>query len=234
MTKMRAALVGLTVAGLLGLPAAALATTATTGAHQAEARHATSIRWMAFGHIHAAGAPMTILGQVTSRAHGQQGALASVQVKLYRQLGANPNWVYLGAQTTGSGLLPQFRFVTLSRMNAHYKVVFAGNTSFLPTSKITWLDVYRLFNGQIYDGPSAATYKGNVTPFYTHKPITLQKRSCATCSYVDYKSATTGTNGAYSFSLPAPPTGRWWWRVTTPGNAGFIRSYGGTISTQRL
>jgi hypothetical protein len=34
--------------------------------------------------------------------------------------------------------------------------------------------------------------------------------------------------------LPAPPTGRWWWRVTTPGNAGFIRSYGGTISTQLL
>jgi hypothetical protein len=234
MTKMRAVLVGLTAASLLGLPAAALATAPMSGAHQAVTRHATGIRWMVFGHIHAVGSPMTLVGQVTSRAHGQHGALAGVQVKLYRQLGANPSWVYLGAQTTDGGDLPQFRFVTESRQNAHYKVVFAGNATFAPTSKITWLDVYRLFNGKIYDGAGAATYKGNVTPFYTRKPITLQKRSCATCPYVDYKAATTGINGAFSFDLPAPPTGRWWWRVTTPGNAGFITSYGGTISTTLL
>jgi hypothetical protein len=232
MTKMRTALVGLTAASLLGLPAAALASGPTAAVHPATARHVTSIRWMAFGHIHAAGSPMTLLGQVTSTAHGRHGALASVQVKLYRQLGANPNWVYLGAQRTGSGQVPRFRFVTESRQNANYKVVFAGNASFAPTGRVTWLEVYRLFNGKIHDGSGAATYQGNVTPAYAHKSITLQKRSCATCSYVDYKTGTTGLGGAFSFSLPAPPRARWWWRVTVPGNAGFIRSYGGTITTQ--
>jgi hypothetical protein len=170
---------------------------------------------------------------VVSSAHGQRGALAGVPVKVYRQLGASHTWVYVGAATTGRGALPQFRFVTPSRQNALYKVVYAGNASFAPTSKITWLEVYRLFNGRIHDGRSAALYRGNVTPFYTHKPVTLQKRSCATCPYVDYKSGVTGTNGAFSYSLPAPPSGRWWWRVTTPGNAGFIRSYSYTVSTQQ-
>jgi hypothetical protein len=234
MSKMRVALVGLTAVALLGLPAAAVASSPATGASQALTRHATSIRWMASGHIHAAGAPMTLVGQVTSRAHGQHGALAGVQVKLYRQLGASRTWVYLGAQTTGSGSLPEFRFVTMSRQNSNYKVVFAGNPSFAPSSKTTWLEVYRSFNGRIYDGAAAATYKGNVTPFYTHKPITLQKRACAACPYRTYKTVTTGLNGAFSFALPAPPRARWWWRVTTPGNAGFIRSYGGTITTQLL
>jgi len=234
MTKMRAALVGLTVAGLLGLPAAALGSAPATVVDQAAAVHKTSIRWMAFGHMHAAGTPMTIIGQVASRAHGTRGALAGVQVKLYRQLGASRTWVYLGSATTGSGLIPRFQFVTLSRMNANYKVAFAGDDSFGPSSDVTWLEVYRLFNGHIYDGRSVATYKGNVTPYYTHKPITLERRSCASCPYVDYKSGLTGTNGAFSFALPAPAHGRWWWRVTVPGNPGFIRSYGGTLTTERV
>jgi hypothetical protein len=234
MSKLRATLAGLTAAGLLGLPAAALATTPVEGVQQAATRHVTGIRWMAFGHIHAAGEPMTLIGQVTSRAHGQRGALAGVHVKLYRQLGASRTWVYIGSQTTGSATYPEFRFVTESRQNANYKVAFAGNAAFAPTSGVTWLEVYRSFNGRINDGAGAATYHGTVTPFYTHKPITLQRRSCASCSYVNYKSATTGLRGVFSFDLPAPPSGRWWWRVTTPGNAAFIRSYGGTITTQQL
>jgi len=232
MTKLRAVLVDLTAAGLLGLPAAVLATTPATGVQQA-ARHQTNIRWMASDHIRAANYPFALVGQVVSSAHGQRGALAGVQVKVYRQLGASDTWVYVGAATTGRGALPQFRFVTPSRQNALYKVVYAGNASFAPTSKVTWLEVYRLFHGGIRDGRAAAVYHGNVTPFYTHKPVTLQKRSCATCPYVDYKSGVTGTNGAFSYSLPAPPSGRWWWRVTTPGNAGFIRSYSYTVSTQQ-
>src|SRR6187399_874406 len=98
MKKMRAALVGLTAASLLGLPAAALATAPHAGVQQVQTPHATSIRWMAFGHIHAAGTPMTLIGQVTSHAHGVHGALAGVQVKLYRQLAGLSTWIYLGTQ----------------------------------------------------------------------------------------------------------------------------------------
>jgi hypothetical protein len=232
MTKMRTVLVGLTAASLLGLPAAALATAPTSGVHQVLARHATSIRWMAFGHIHAAGAPMTLIGQVASSAHGQSGALAGVQVTLSRKLDGSTTWLYLGTQTTGTGDVPEFRFHTEARQNARYRVEFAGNTSFAPCRKTTWETVYRLFHGTISDGPGAATLTGYVSPFYTHKPITLQRRSCAACAYVTYTTRTTGTNGAYSFALPAPPKGRWWWRVSIPGTVAFMASYGGTISTQ--
>lgn len=232
MTRIRALLVGLMAMGLVGLPGAVSAGTPSSGFDRAVIRHQTSIRWMAFGHIHAAGSAMTIVGQVASFAQGHRGALAGVQVKLYRRLDGNSTWVYQSAQRTGTGTLPQFHFRTVTRQNAHYKVVFGGNASFGPTSEVTWGTVYRLFNGKITDHSGAATYAGNVTPFYTNKPISLQKRSCATCSYVTVKRATTGTNGAYRFSLPAPSNGRWWWRVAVPGTVAFIPSYGGTITTE--
>jgi len=234
MMKMRAILVGLTAASLLGLPAVALASAPTTGAQQAVTRHSTSIRWMPFRHIQGAGFSITVRGQVVSHAQGKRGALGGVNVRLYRRLDGSATWVYLATHNTGSSDTPQFRFLTESRQNADYKVVFGGNAAFAPTSGTTWLNVYRLFNGHLYDGTSTATYKGNVTPYYTNKQITLQRRACVSCSYVDYRNATTGTNGAYSFALPAPSTGRWWWRVTIPGTTAFLRSYGRTITTELL
>jgi len=231
MAKMRAVVIGATVAGLLGLPAAAAG---LAGGHQTAQRHATTIRWMHFSHMHAADTSFVLVGQVASRVAGHRGALPGAQVKIYRQLDGNKPWVYLGARTTTSGDLPEFRFTTPSRQNAHYKVVYAGDASFAPTSAVTWLSVYRSFNGRIVDGSGAATYKGNVTPYYTHKAISLQRRTCPSCAYRPYKGATTGVGGAFSFALPAPLHGRWWWRVTTPGTSAFIPSYGGTISTELI
>lgn len=230
MAKVRVALIGLTAAGLLGLPAAAVGL--PTSGHQSNGRHATSIRWMHYSHVHLAGSSFVMVGQVASRADGVRGALAGVQVKVYRQLDGNQAWVYLGVRTTTTGTLPEFRFTTESKQNAHYRVVFAGNDTFAPTSEQTYLSVYRSFNGHIIDGSGAATYKGYVSPFYTHKPITLQRRACATCSYYAYKSGSTGLGGVFSFQLPAPQHDRWWWRVTIPGTGAYIASYGGTISTQ--
>lgn len=196
-------------------------------------RHHTSIRWLDFAHIRAAGASTTVRGQVVGSAQGGHGALASVQVKLYRQLDGNSAWVYLGTRMTDNGAYPQFSFATSARQNAHYKVVFAGNALFLPSQDVTWLSVFRLFNGAITDGQNVATLHGHVSPFYTGKAISLQKRSCAACDYVTVKHAVTGAGGAYSFPLPAPATGRWWWRLAIPGTTAFMPSYGGTFSTEK-
>lgn len=228
----RAVLVGLTAAALLITPGLASASVPPSTGAKTLTSHPTEIRWMPFDHMKPAGVTMTIVGQVTAKARGERGALAGATVKLYRRLDGNPTWVYLATQRTGSGEIPQFRFNTLTRQNASYRVDFVGNSTFRPTSGTTWLDVYRSFHGVIKDGSGAATLSGNVTPYYTHKPITLQRRSCAPCGYTDYKKATTGTNGAYTFRLPAPPSGRWWWRVRTPGTTAFITSYGGTFTTQ--
>jgi hypothetical protein len=94
--------------------------------------------------------------------------------------------------------------------------------------------VYRHFNAGIKDGPGAATLSGHVDPFYNHKVVFLQKRSCATCNYVTVKTVPTGTGGVYHFSLPAPAKGRWWWRVATPATGAFIASWSGTFTTQTI
>jgi len=234
MNKFRAAVIGATAAGLLGLPAAALATAPASGVRQSATDHRSSIRWMAFSHIKVARAPMTIVGQVVSSAHGERGALAGVRVWLYRKLDSGHDWVFLQRGVTSQGTLPQFRFATPSWQNATYKVVFPGSPGFARTSRNTWLEVHRAFGSHLADGAGAATFTGTVTPFYQHRSITLQRKSCLTCSYVDYKTATTGTGGTFKFYLPAAPVRRWWWRATVPGETGFIASYSATIVTQRV
>lgn len=238
----RAFLVGIVSAALVGLPGAAAlagppsdssANLAPASINLAVSRHRTSIRFLDFDHFRAAGSGAVVRGQVVGWANGDHGALGGVQVKLFRQLDGNSNWVFLGSRVTDRGDFPRFSFSTEARQNAHYKVVFGGNASFLPSQDVNWLSIYRSFNGSIVDGSDVATLQGHVTPYYTHKAIALQKRSCATCAYVTVKRTTTGTGGAYSYSLPAPASGRWWWRVSIPGTTAFIPSYGATFSTEQ-
>lgn len=241
MTTTRTIVVGLTAATLLGIPAAAVASTPTDSARTTVAkspaqalatRHPAMIRYLDFAHVRAAGETFSIRGQVIGRAQNTRGALASATVKLYRQLDGNTAWVYLQTVRTGTFEYPQFTFSTLARQNAHYKVVFGGSLNFLPTQKATWATVHRVFNAIITDGPNVATLHGHVAPYYTGKPIALQKKTCPLCTFVTVKRATTGVGGAYSFGLPAPSVGRWWWRLAIPGTIAFMPSYGGTYSTQ--
>ena len=242
MKTFRAMLVGLTSATLIGVPGAAMASAPVTlslaasspaSLQLAVARHRTSIRFLDTDHIKPAGATGLVRGQVVGSSQGTRGALAGVQVKLYRQLDGSRTWTYLGSRVTDDGAFPRFAFSVLARQNAHYRVVFGGNDGFLPTEKSTWLSVYRVFNGAIADGPAAATLHGHVSPYYTHKDISLQKSSCDGCDYVTVKHAVTGVDGAYSFSLPAPAQGKWWWRLTIPKTVAYIASIGSTFSTER-
>ena len=217
MQSTRSILVGLTAVVLLGLPTAALATAPvgpatgatgvakhTAGASITTKRHVTTIWWLDFSHMRPAGRMVDVKGQVASHRKGQRGALAGARVKLYRRLDGSSRWVYLGSQRTSTSSAPEFSFTTQARQRAHYKVTFAGDSSFGPSSAVTWVNVYRLFVGVMTDGGRFATLHGHVTPFYTHKAISLQKRSCPSCSYTTVQTKTTGTGGTYSFSLPAP------------------------------
>lgn len=240
---MRAIMAGLAAATLLGAPVAADASTATPGAaaplsqsfsRLPEAQHASSIRFLTFNHIRGANQYMTIIGQVIGEGAGQHGALAGATVKIYRQLDGNSTWLYLGSTKTDDGAYPQFTYAVQARQNAHYKVTFAGDDTFAGSQGVTWLSVFRMFNGKMTDGSGAATLAGHVDPYYTHKTIWLQKRSCAACNYVTIKTTTTGAGGDYSFALPAPDSGRWWWRLAIPGTAAFIASFGATWTTELI
>jgi hypothetical protein len=239
MKSPRSLLIGLTVASLLGFSGSAVATAPPRGlgadaAALAVPDHPTGIRFLGSDHIVAAGRTVHVRGQVIGRAGDRRGALAGAVVKLYRQFDGNSAWVYLGSQRTTDGVFPQFNFATLGRMNAHFRVVYSGNATFTSSEGASWVSIFRLFHPVITDGAGAATLHGHVDPYYNHKPIALQKRSCATCRYVTVKRTTTGMAGAYSFSLPAPLHGRWWWRASIPGTVNFIASYGGAFSTHLI
>jgi hypothetical protein len=230
MKSTRSMVVGLGAVLVLGLSGTAFAAV-QPATSVSQVQHPTTIRYLPFQHIQAATHTVVIRGQVAAHADGERGALGGVQVKLYRQLDGNAHWVFVAAQPTGNAAFPHFAFATPARQNAHYKVVFTGNSNFRGSEDTTWVSVYRSFNGRITDGQGSATLRGDVTPYYTHKPIWLQKRSCAACGYVTIKKVDTGVGGAYSFSLPAPPHGRWWWRLVIPGTGAYIASYGGTFTT---
>ena len=246
MKTMRAILTGLAATALLSAPGAtgaAGAATPSAGAaphlaqslsRLAEAQRASSIRFLTFNHIRGANQYTTMIGQVVGEGAGQHGALAGAVVKVYRQLDGNSTWLYLGSTKTDDGAYPQFTYAVQARQNAHYKVTFAGDDTFAGSQGVTWLSVFRMFNGKMTDGPGAATLAGHVDPYYTHKTIWLQKRSCAACNYVTIKTTTTGVGGDYSFALPAPDSGRWWWRLAIPGTSAFIASFGATWTTQLI
>jgi hypothetical protein len=248
MKKRQSALLGLIVAALLLGSGTAIGATPqpetmsgasvisarlATAGHQAAGQHPTSIRLLTFDHFLAAGGTMHVRGQVVSQLHGSRGALAGVDVTLYRRFNADSPWMRVGTDTTDNGATPRFIIPTPARMNARYKVVFAGDTTFRGSQVLTYVNVYRLFHGVITDGKDSASLHGSVTPFYNHRVIFLQKRSCATCSYVNYRHMSTGAGGAYRFSVPAPPKGRWWWRVAIPSTGAYIASHSGTYTTQR-
>lgn len=230
MTKSRAIVAGLAAATLLGIPAAVSSGSAL--AASGTARHATSIRLMAFLHVHSYAQTMDIRGQVAAHWHKKHGALADAPVRLYRRVVGGDHWSYEATVRTGTGTTPEFVFPVKIQQNADYKIAYGGDTHFAPTSRVTWVEVYRSFHASIKDGPGHATLHGAVTPFYTHKTLLLQRQTCPKCQFSTVKTVTSGLDGAYSFVLGAPKSGSWLWRVALPGTTAYLPSYSATFSTK--
>jgi hypothetical protein len=231
-TRVRAALVGLLAVAVVAVPGVAVGSTggfSLAGAHPTQ--HSTAIHFLDFAHMRGSGIQTNIFGQVIGHEGGQHGALAGVTVTLDRRLVGTTSWIHQATDTTDTGTAPVFHFVVLTRQNADYRVTFAGTTDFAPSTATTWIEIYRFFNATIHPGGSTATLSGHVFPYYTHKPVALQKATCATCGFTTVKTISSGIDGTYSFALPAPGTGSWYWRVIAPKTDSFVRSYSGTYSS---
>ncbi len=208
-------------AGTAGTPAA-LATVA--------ARHRTSIRFLDFGHTRRWHTHARIAGQVTAVVSGRRGAVKNVHVRLFRRLVGHSSWTYLARTRAGSGSSPKFVFRPTAVGNADYKVVFRGNSKLRRSSATTTLLVHREMRARLED--VSGNFHGTVRPNWVHRVIYLEKRSCATCSWHRARSAQTGKRGHFRFYVPAPRSGRWWWRASVPPKKRFIRSYTGVFTTQ--
>lgn len=233
MKHMQALLVGLSTAALLAIPGPAEAAkppTAEPSAAVAAGRYDTSIRFLNSDSVRKYGTSTTIRGQVVATVNGSQGAVAGLQVKLFRKLNGTTSWRYLDTAYTSSTTYPQFRFTANSLGNASYRVRFAGDARLQPSRNQRLVQVYRPITGRIEDG--TGRFHGRVTPNYAHRTIHLDKRSCGTCSWNRVRTDLTRIHGRYSFRVGAPRTGRWFWRVSTPATTAFIRSYSGVFTTR--
>ncbi len=200
-------------------PAAALA-----------ARHRTSIRFLDFNHTRRWLARARIVGQVTAVVSGRRGAVKKVHVRLFRRAAGSSSWKYVARTRAGSGSSPKFVFRPEARGNADYKVVFRGNSKLKRSSATTTVLVHRAMRARLEDG--SGNFHGTVRPKWVNRVIYLEKRSCATCSWHRVRSDRTGKRGHFRFYVPAPHSGRWWWRASVPAKLRFIRSYTGVFTTQ--
>jgi hypothetical protein len=218
----------------VALPGVAIAQSApsahSAAAAQAAKRHNTWVVFQ-FDHTRSFGTPTVVRGQIAWKTAG--GQTASVpggkRVKLFRKLATSTQWKPLGHQRTGDK--GRFAFKVRSRANATYRIVFGGNKTFQPARGATAVSVYRHFEAQLED--VSGSFHGRVIPGYGHKRIFLEKRPCADCGWHRARSKVTGRHGKFHFTVGAPTSGRFWWRLRTPADARFITSYSPVFSTRR-
>jgi hypothetical protein len=216
-------LAGPAVASAAGAPAPGAAS--HTGA-----RHSTSIRFLNFDQVRGYGASTNVHGQVVATVGGSRGAVAGVRVSLARKLNGTARWHHLETRATTHSGSPQFRFTATSVGNATYRVSFKGNAKLQPARRSVFVRVHRQVSGRIED--RTGRFHGRVRPHYSHRGITLQKRTCGTCSWHAVHTGHTAARGHFSFTVGAPRRGRWYWRVSTPASRQFIRSFSGVFTTR--
>jgi hypothetical protein len=234
MRSVRSMLVAGVAAVAIALPGVAIAQSAhqsaSASAPQAAKRHNTWIVFQ-FDHTRGYGTPTIVRGQIAWKTGN--GQVASVpghkRVKLFRKFAGTRTWKPLGHQRTGDK--GRFAFKVRSKANATYRIVFRGNRKFQPARGVTSVSVYRHFETQLED--VSGRFHGRVIPGYAHERLFLEKRPCADCGWHRARSRMTGRHGKFHFTVGAPSSGRFWWRLRTPADTRFITSYSPVFSTRR-
>jgi hypothetical protein len=226
MRSARSILVAGVAALAVALPGVAIAQSAHDAAPQAAKRHNTWIVFQ-FDHTRSFGTPTVVRGQIAWKTNAS--VPGGKRVKLFRKLATSAQWKPLGHQRTGDK--GRFAFKVRSKGNATYRIVFGGNKVFQPARGTTAVSVYRHFEAQLED--VSGRFHGRVIPGYAHKRIFLEKRPCADCGWHRARSKITGRHGRFHFTVGAPTSGRYWWRLRTPADTRFITSYSPVFSTRR-
>ncbi|UMG94469.1 hypothetical protein [Nocardioides sp. TF02-7] len=123
-----------------------------------------------------------------------------------------------GGQKTVATLPNESSFTTRIRMtgSARYQVLYTGGSFdahwFEPSRTTVRVRVSRNLRGQIVERDGGARYIGRVTPGWTRKPVTIQRKTCRTCAWRTYATVRTDGKGRYAVAVTAPDKGSWFWR----------------------
>ncbi|HET6877934.1 MAG TPA: hypothetical protein VFH38_10430 [Jatrophihabitans sp.] len=177
---------------------------------------------------------VSIDGQVVYVADdGSQHAVEGTVVLKRRYLGTT-TWRTLGTDQM-SGFLPAFNFTVAATRNAQYKVSYAGNATYGPSSSSVVIKVARKVSATGKEPrPNVFFLSGRVTPSYAKKSVALMRKKCRSCAWKTYARQATSATSRYRFRLPVPSRGTHYFRVKVPPSVSYITSYSGTWTITRI
>jgi hypothetical protein len=143
------------------------------------------------------------------------------QVVLQRQFKGSATWSTIASRADES---LDFSFATTAWQNSTFRVVYTGGSfdngsvhNFSATQKDRPIKVGRNPAGKVVKSSGRLYFRGNVDPGFAQRWVTIQKKTCQSCSWRTFASVKTNSNGGYSTRVSAPRTGRWYWRSYVPG-----------------
>lgn len=173
------------------------------------------------------GEDVIIEGQVsyTDLEDGKEYGLGDATVTLERRYLDSAEWVEAGSDVT-AGLWPVFEFEHVAVKGAEYRVTFAGDETYLPSSARVVVRVYRKVSARIVEPqPVVLFLKGKVDPSYAGEQVQLMRKKCAACAWKQIGSQAATKSSTYRFRLPLPRTGTHYFRVRVPADAAFLTSF---------
>jgi hypothetical protein len=156
------------------------------------------------------------------------------QITLQSRKAGSSTWKTLGTRADESS----FSFSPTSKGSVVYRVLYNGGTdgtyTFQSSSKDRTAKGSRHPHSKGVKSGGRLYYRGNVDPGWGHKPVTIQKKSCKSCSWRGYTTVRTSSTGGYSARIYAPSSGRWYFRsIVKATKPRFVQATGGVIYTYR-
>lgn len=152
--------------------------------------------------------------------------LEGVTVELQRRYLGTDQWVTLASAVAGA-YIGDFDFTSVARQNAEYRVAFAGDDTYLPSSASQTVRVHRLVSSRGSEPRHNVFYlSGKVRPSYAGHRLYLTRQRCSTCAWRTIASQKATSTSTYRFRLPLPPRGAThYFRVRVPASTQFLVSY---------
>ena len=154
-------------------------------------------------------------------------AVDDAEVTLERRYLREDTWTSVGTDVT-DGDLPVYRFEERAVRSAAYRVTYAGDATFLPSSAQATVRVHRAATSTVTE-PRDEVFRlrGRVLPTYAGR-VYLTRRSCADCGWTTVGSERATGDGRYRFALTLPETGTRWFRVRVPASRAYLVGYSET------
>ena len=114
-----------------------------------------------------------------------------------------------------------------ARGNATYRVTYSGSGDYSPSSDAVTASIQRKLEFKNV-GTRKVVLSGKVSPKYRGKVAIFKQQGK---KWKKFKTVRTNAKGRFSTPLPAPRTGRFYWKMEIPGGKAFAKTQTGKFYT---